>query len=237
MTIPVSRKDAKACGSKRYLTGLPCPKGHVAERLTSNGGCIPCQISKSTRYKIANKESLKEKRQAYVSANREMIRAAANSSHRRSSTHRNALRAANRARNRDDILAKERKYNEARRELLRESRRDYYRDYMKQRRTDPEFKAKTRMRDMIRRTLARTGLSKETRTEELLGYRCADLRSFLESKFLEGMTWTNYGSWHIDHVISIKTMVDSGVTDPAIINALSNLQPLWSFDNLSKGAL
>lgn len=108
---------------------------------------------------------------------------------------------------------------------------------MKQRRTDPEFKAKTRMRDMIRRTLARTGLSKETRTEELLGYRCADLRSFLESKFLEGMTWANYGSWHIDHVISIKTMVDSGVTNPAIINALSNLQPLWSFDNLSKGAL
>ncbi|WJV25917.1 MULTISPECIES: hypothetical protein [Pseudomonas] len=237
MTIPTSRKDAKACGSKRYLTGAPCPQGHIAERLTSNGGCITCQISKSTRYKQDNKEPLKEKRKTYISANREKIRETANAAHRRNSTYRNALRAANRVEKRDEILVRERKYYEGNRELLRESRRDYYRAYMKQRRTDPEFKAKTRMRDMIRRTLARTGLSKETRTEELLGYRCADLRAFLESKFLEGMTWDNYGAWHIDHIISIKAMVDSGITDPAIINALSNLQPLWSFDNLSKGAL
>lgn len=189
------------------------------------------------RYKQENKEPLKEKRKAYVSANREKTRETANAAHRRNSTHRNALRSAKRAERRDEILVRERKYYEANRELLRESRRDYYRAYMKQRRTDPEFKAKTRMRDMIRRTLARTGLSKETRTEELLGYRCADLRAFIESRFLEGMTWDNYGDWHIDHITSIKALVDAGVTDPAIINALSNLQPLWSFDNLSKGAL
>lgn len=237
MTIPTSRKDAKACGSKRYLTGSPCPQGHVAERLTSNGGCIACQSSKSTKYKQVHKERLKEKRKAYVSANREMIRTAANASHRRNSTYRNALRAAARLERRDEILVRERRYYEKNRELLRESRRVYFRDYIKQRRTDPEFKAKTRMRDMVRRTLSRTGLAKETRTELLLGYRCADLRAFLESNFLAGMTWENYGTWHIDHVISIKAMVDSGITDPAIINALSNLQPLWSFDNLSKGAL
>lgn len=69
-------------------------------------------------------------------------------------------------------------------------------------------------------------------TEEILGYTKKQLKETLESKFLPGMSWKNHGDWHIDHIKSIKAFLDEGITDPSIINALDNLQPLWVGDNL-----
>ena len=43
----ISRKEAKAKGLKRYFTGNPCPKGHVAERYTKKGSCCECLRMKS----------------------------------------------------------------------------------------------------------------------------------------------------------------------------------------------
>ena len=62
-------------------------------------------------------------------------------------------------------------------------------------------------------------------TFDLLGYSALELKIHLESLFTEGMTWDNYGEWHIDH----KKPVSSFESDtlPSIVNALSNLQPLW----------
>ena len=42
--IPIiSKEEAKAKGLKRFFTGVPCPsKGHISERLVSNGGCCEC---------------------------------------------------------------------------------------------------------------------------------------------------------------------------------------------------
>jgi hypothetical protein len=53
--------------------------------------------------------------------------------------------------------------------------------------------------------------------------------------FRDGMSWENYGEWHIDHIMPINHFIKSGITDPAIVNALENLQPLWAYENLSKG--
>lgn len=39
---PITCKEAKALGLKRYFTGKPCPHGHVSERISSNGGCVRC---------------------------------------------------------------------------------------------------------------------------------------------------------------------------------------------------
>lgn len=43
-----ARAEAKAAGQKRYLTGNPCPNGHLAERYTSTGSCCKC-IEESTK--------------------------------------------------------------------------------------------------------------------------------------------------------------------------------------------
>lgn len=38
----ITRSQAKAAGLKRYYTGVPCGRGHIAERQASKGECIEC---------------------------------------------------------------------------------------------------------------------------------------------------------------------------------------------------
>lgn len=38
----LSRKDAVHLGLKRYFTGAPCKRGHVAARYVTNTGCVAC---------------------------------------------------------------------------------------------------------------------------------------------------------------------------------------------------
>lgn len=122
-------------------------------------------------------------------------------------------------------------------EKIRASRREYYKLYMANRRaTDADFKMYTRMRDFVRRCVESIKGVKKWRTQDAVGYTPSELKNHIESLWQEGMSWENYGKWHIDHIKSIKAFRDEGITDLKIINALTNLQPLWAFDNLSKGA-
>lgn len=91
-------------------------------------------------------------------------------------------------------------------------------------------------RDMLKRIMRLTGERKASRTSEMLGYSSKELREHIESQFSAGMSWENWGEWHIDHVIPVSVMVKAGEKDPAVINALVNLQPMWAIDNLRKGA-
>lgn len=120
---------------------------------------------------------------------------------------------------------------------IRIERREYYRAYMANRRKkDPTYKSLTRMRAFVRRCTEAVRGGKKYRTQDALGYTPDQFRSHIESLWAHGMSWENYGEWHIDHVRSIKSFIDSGEEDVRVINALSNLSPLWAFDNLSKGA-
>ena len=69
-----------------------------------------------------------------------------------------------------------------------------------------------------------------------LGCTINELKTYLELKFQDGMTWNNYGEWHIDH---IKPLASFDLTDrKQLLEAChyTNLQPLWAEDNLSKGS-
>jgi len=50
----VSRKDARALGLKRYFTGKPCKRGHVAERRVSIKGCVLCQLELGDKWRRNN---------------------------------------------------------------------------------------------------------------------------------------------------------------------------------------
>jgi len=49
MTLPTSRAEAAATGSKHYFTGKPCARGHVAPRFTSIGACSECSRENTMR--------------------------------------------------------------------------------------------------------------------------------------------------------------------------------------------
>ncbi|WP_116598986.1 hypothetical protein [Primorskyibacter marinus] len=41
---PIDRATARDMGLKRYFTGKPCKKGHVAERHVSSACCVECTL-------------------------------------------------------------------------------------------------------------------------------------------------------------------------------------------------
>ncbi len=60
------------------------------------------------------------------------------------------------------------------------------------------------------------------------------LSQHLQKQFQPGMTWENYGQWHIDHIIPLC----SAKNKKQLLKLwhYSNLQPLWAIDNLKKGS-
>ncbi len=69
----ISRKDALERGLKRFFTGKPCQKGHVAERFVANFDCIECKNAYIKEYNAANKDRVQANRSAYREANKERI--------------------------------------------------------------------------------------------------------------------------------------------------------------------
>lgn len=71
-----------------------------------------------------------------------------------------------------------------------------------------------------------------------LPFTLEGLMNHLESLFQPGMSWDNYGDWHIDHIKPESSFDYSSYEDLEFKECwcLSNLQPLWKIDNLKKGA-
>ena len=79
-------------------------------------------------------------------------------------------------------------------------------------------------------------------TSVIRGIGCTriELIAHLEKGFQIGMTWENYGDWHIDHIIPLASAkvasFDETVTNLSRLSHYTNLQPLWAADNMAKGA-
>ena len=87
--------------------------------------------------------------------------------------------------------------------------------------------------------------NKKFHTFEILNYNNIELKHHLESLFIDGMNWNNYGGkygWQIDHikpVASFNIINEDGSPNFDEIRkcwALENLQPLWAKDNNKKGS-
>ena len=106
------------------------------------------------------------------------------------------------------------------------------REYIKRYRLDPEKRHVFAARAIIYRILERMGKTKNSTTQRLLGYSYSKFKERIEYNFKPGMTWENHGDWHIDHIKPVSAFPKD--TPMSIINALSNLRPLWANENLTK---
>jgi Ribonuclease G/E len=115
----------------------------------------------------------------------------------------------------------------------RQNNKKYYSEYAKiKARNDINFKLKNNLRHRI--WLALKGLNKSKHTENLLGCSIEYLKSYLKKQFKTGMTWDNYGKWHIDHIKGCKDFDLSKKSEQLKCFNYKNLQPLWAEENLVK---
>lgn len=71
---------------------------------------------------------------------------------------------------------------------------------------------------------------------QLVGYGTEDLKAHLERQFLPGMSWDNYGQWHIDHIVPVASFQYESYDSEEFRRCwgLPNLRPLWAAENLGK---
>ena len=102
----------------------------------------------------------------------------------------------------------------------------------KRRKEDLNFKLLNNLRRRINHAMKgkRTSLS----TMFLIGCEIDYLIYHIQSKFKRGMSWDNYGLWHIDHKKPCASFDLSDPSEQYKCFHFSNLQPLWAIDNLRK---
>jgi len=153
------------------------------------------------------------------------------------------------AKNKEKLAEYHKEWSDKNRELLRDRHtewrnnnrdkvRKWARDYERMRcATDPKYKLGRNTRTAVYTCLKERNVAKYRSTFDLLGYTLEELMNHLEKQFTEGMTWDNYGEWHVDHKIPM-TSFNFETTDDREFKlcwCLDNLQPLWGSDNLTKG--
>ena len=111
---------------------------------------------------------------------------------------------------------------------------EYKKNYARIRRNiDFNFRLLGNLRHRV--YMALKGICKSERTMKLVGCSIEELKNYLKKQFTTGMSWNNYGKWHIDHIKPCVKFDLSKVSEQRRCFHYTNLQPLWAVDNLSKG--
>ncbi len=114
----------------------------------------------------------------------------------------------------------------------------YNKYHQKRRQENPSIRLSSYISNLVRRGLRRRLSNKNNKsTFDFLPYTLEELMARLESNFTKDMNLDNYGKWHIDHIKPDCAFNYKDIEDKEFQEcwALSNLQPLWAGDNLSKG--
>ncbi len=142
-----------------------------------------------------------------------------------------AADARKRARYRERTRAGDRRRYQLNKERDRARRNEADR---KERMVNPQAAIKHRLRHRIWMAVRDAGARKHANTMTLVGCSIEQLMLHLEAGFTSGMSWSNRGKWHIDH---IRPCASFDLTDPEEQRKCfhwSNLQPLWAADNIRK---
>jgi hypothetical protein len=133
---------------------------------------------------------------------------------------------------RDNNQEKIKKYYYDNKEVLSKKALSRFKNRKK---TDKLFSVICSIRARFYGFLKSNNITKKNKTFDIVGCKPEDLRGFLEEKFVDGMSWENYGrnGWHVDHIIPLS----SAKTEEEIYKLChyTNLQPLWEVDNIKKG--
>lgn len=172
--------------------------------------CKKCTREYGKINKEKNKEKIKEQQKKYREKHRETL---------------NKNRKEWGLENPDKVALNAKKYREKNRDKINQRRRE-------KRKSNINFRLRTIVSNRIRMALVRG--SKNSTSYDLVGCSWENLKLYLEKQFLDGMTWDNYGKWHIDHIKPCCSFDLTDIEQQKLCFHYTNLQPLWAIDNLKK---
>jgi hypothetical protein len=70
----LTKREARSRGRKRYFTGKPCKRGHLAERLVSSGICLECGNAATSAWRKTNREKCTATSKVWRARNPEKVR-------------------------------------------------------------------------------------------------------------------------------------------------------------------
>lgn len=249
----ISRQDAIKKGESHYFTGIECKRGHIDIRYVKNCACMSCIREKclirSRLDHVKEQNKANKKKQSYKDQQKEYNKKPEVAARRRelSNTHEQLIKKKEYRektkdkfklyikeyyiKNKDILIKKQKEY--ASRPENKEKRTKYIREWQRKFLDTDIGKASSAMRKFVSRiAFCKNGI----RTSDVLGYTKEEFIKHIERQFIKGMSWENFGKWHIDHITPISYFLKNGEKNPKVINALPNLQPIWAKDNLSKHA-
>lgn len=197
----------KACSRCKNIK----PTSDFSKKKTTRDGRAPhCKACDETYYQSNRDKKLKKSKVYYIN----------NTS---------KAKAAYRAwyvKNREHVL----EYAKIWREKNQEKLNTYARD---RRRSDIDFKIRSNLRTRLSNAI-RDGRKSGSAIRDL-GCSIAEFKKYIESQFISGMSWDNYGEWHFDHKIPLSKFDLTNSVQVKKAMHFSNLQPLWAEQNLIKG--
>ena len=119
-------------------------------------------------------------------------------------------------------------------EYNKKNRKELNRKELQRKRNSIQYRLACNLRSRLNRVVK--GKVKVGSFVSDLGCSLDDLMCRLETMFEEGMTWENYGEWHIDHIRPLASFDLTNRKEFLVACSYKNLQPLWAKDNLIKGA-
>lgn len=212
----------KGVPSGRHLQCKQCKKEQISKNYQAN---IKEKKKYAQEYQQLNQEKIKKYRKQYAIDNKKEV-------------------AAKRKKyyliNKNNILERNRRWRIKNSEKIRAYKiktRDRERKRLnKSRQERSELRLNHTISTAIYRSLK--GIKKGRKWQSLVGYTARELKRHLENLFIPGMTWKNYGKWHLDHIIpvSVFNFTNAGHRDFKRCWALKNLQPMWATENMVKGS-
>ncbi len=167
-------------------------------------------------YKENNKEKYKEYFKQYRKENEDILKEKSKERYYKNHEENLAYRKKYREENKEKMAEYKKKWEKENRKKINQRRNKYNRE-------NPHIYA---WRTLLQNTIKRMDTIKEGHTIDELGYIAEILKEYLSTLFTPGMSWDNYGEWHIDHIKPVSSFDTD--TPPNIVCALSNLQPLWA---------
>ena len=110
--------------------------------------------------------------------------------------------------------------------------RSNHNKYMTLRKKDANFRLSCNLRSRLYQAIKSNQKSGSAVRD--LGCSISEFKLYIENQFEPGMSWDNYGSWHLDHVIPLSRFDLENRTDFLEGCNYLNIQPMWAVENIRK---